>query len=71
MSARELGRVEGTWVMVHDVPLHLAQGWHIVDDPSDGSGPRGFMLMQAPISLAACLTTKNQNPFQEQVAASA
>ncbi len=56
MSAREqLGRIEGIWVMVHDVPHHIACRWRIVDDPAVDSGPRGFMLMQPPISFDACM----------------
>ncbi len=56
MSAREqLGRVEGFWVMAFDVPHHIACGWRIVDAGSDDAGPRGFVLMQPPISFTACM----------------
>jgi hypothetical protein len=63
----QLGRVEGTWVMAFDVPLHLALGWRIVDDPVGDSGPRGFLLMQAPISFTACMMMPEGLPAERAV----
>lgn len=56
--ADDLGRAEGVWVPVDDVPTHIACGWKVADDVADGVGPRdelghGCMLLAPPAGLEA------------------